>query len=185
MRIVAGTHGSRKLNTLDGMNTRPTGDKVRAAMFSRIGPFFNGGTFLDLFAGSGACGLEAISRGMEKAIFVEKNPKAIKVIESNIKLLKENDKAKVLRGDSMKIIESIKEPLDVIFLDPPYDFPQLEELIEKIVTSQCIDENTDLIIETDSKNHLQDSYGSFIKVQEKSYGLACLHYYVKGENHDL
>lgn len=177
MRVVAGTHGSRKLNTLDGLNTRPTGDKVRAALFSRIGPFFSGGTFLDLFAGSGACGLEALSRGMEKAIFVEKNPKALKVIESNIKLLGENEYSKVMRGDSIKIYESIDEPLDVIFLDPPYEFPKLEQLIETIVTSNNISNNTDIIVETDNKTQLKDQYGLFTRVQYKSYGLASLHFY--------
>lgn len=179
MRIVAGTHGSRKLNTLDGDNTRPTGDKVRAAMFSRIGPFFGGGVFLDLFAGSGACGLEAISRGMDKSVFVEKNPKAQKIIQKNIELLDEKDKAQLIKGDAIKMFDSLQETFDVIFLDPPYQFPGLETLIEHIVQSNKVTDQTDLIIETDSKTVLKDTYGSFERVQNKSYGLASLHYYRK------
>lgn len=181
MRIVAGTHGSRKLNTLDGDNTRPTGDKVRAAMFSRIGPFFSDGVFLDLFGGSGACGLEALSRGMAKAVFVEKNPKAVTIIKKNIDLLKENSRTEVIKGDSSKVFASLKDCFDVIFLDPPYHFEGLESLILEIVRSDKVSSRTDLIIETDSKTELREVYGNFEKVQYKSYGLACLHYYVMKE----
>lgn len=177
MRIVGGSDGSRSLNTLEGMDTRPTADKVRGALFSRLGPYFSGGSFLDLFGGSGACALEALSRGMDEAYIIEANSRAIKVIESNIALLKRQKQSSLIKGDSFKVIDRLDKEFDLIFMDPPYDYPELEALIEKITDSDICGINTDLVIESDSKKELKETYNDFELIKEKSYGHAKLWYY--------
>ncbi|WP_043028815.1 RsmD family RNA methyltransferase, partial [Streptococcus suis] len=92
MRIVSGSYGGRPLKTLDGKTTRPTSDKVRGAMFNMIGPYFEGGRVLDLYAGSGGLSIEAISRGMESAVLVERDRRAQAIIRENIAMTKEADK---------------------------------------------------------------------------------------------
>ena len=96
MRIVAGEYSSRKLETLKGDATRPTLDKVREAVFSSLGVFFAGGAVLDLYAGSGAIGLEALSRGMDQAVFVDSSREAVRVIRNNIASLKAGERSRVL-----------------------------------------------------------------------------------------
>ncbi|WP_373757106.1 RsmD family RNA methyltransferase, partial [Streptococcus ferus] len=92
MRIVSGNYGGRPLKTLEGKTTRPTSDKVRGAIFNMIGPYFDGGRVLDLFAGSGGLSIEAVSRGMSEAVLVERDRRAQAVIQENIKMTKEADK---------------------------------------------------------------------------------------------
>ena len=88
MRVVAGEFGGRKLKTLSGNNTRPTTDKVKGAIFNMIGPYFDGGKALDLFSGSGSLGIEAVSRGMDQAVLVEKNFRAMEINLENIAVTK-------------------------------------------------------------------------------------------------
>ena len=92
MKIVSGAYGGRPLKTLEGKTTRPTSDKVRGAMFNMIGPYFDGGRVLDLYAGSGGLSIEAVSRGMEQAVLVEKDRRAQAIIASNIQMTKESHK---------------------------------------------------------------------------------------------
>src|SRR5690625_6876170 len=87
MRVIAGSHKGRKLKSVPGKQTRPTSDKVKETVFHTIGPFFTGGKCLDLFAGSGSLGIEALSRGMEQAIFIDQYPKAVQTIKRNLQLL--------------------------------------------------------------------------------------------------
>ena len=96
MRVVSGNYGGRPLKTLDGKTTRPTSDKVRGAIFNMIGPYFEGGRVLDLFAGSGGLSIEAVSRGMESAVLVERDRKAQAIIRENISMTKEADKFQLL-----------------------------------------------------------------------------------------
>ena len=97
MKIVSGTYGGRPLKTLEGKTTRPTSDKVRGAMFNMIGPYFDGGRVLDLYAGSGGLSIEAVSRGMEQAVLVEKDRRAQAIIASNIQMTKESHKFQLLK----------------------------------------------------------------------------------------
>ena len=109
MRIIAGEFASRKLLTREGMETRPTLDKVKEAVFSSLGTYFDGGTVLDLYAGSGAIGLEALSRGMRKAIFVDSSRDAIRVIKENVNALKVNDRCRILNMKAQAALEILQE----------------------------------------------------------------------------
>ncbi|MER2180593.1 MAG: RsmD family RNA methyltransferase, partial [Desemzia incerta] len=108
MRVITGEYGGRRLKAVPGESTRPTTDKIKESLFNMIGPYFDGGNCLDLFAGSGGLAIEAVSRGMDKAVLIDKAPAAIKVIQENIAVTKEEEKFKVIRGDAARVIKNLK-----------------------------------------------------------------------------
>lgn len=142
MRIVAGEFKGRRLAGPPSAATRPTSDKVREALFSTLGPV-DGLNVLDLFAGTGALGLESLSRGAGTAVFVESDRRAIDAIETNLESvgLLRDDRAAVRRGDAIKFLEGAVrdgESFDLVFLDPPYSKaaklgPRLAELLPSVV----------------------------------------------------
>lgn len=141
MRVVSGNYGGRPLKTLAGKTTRPTTDKVKGAIFNMIGPYFEGGRVLDLFAGSGSLAIEAISRGMDHAILVEKDRAAQQVILENIKMTKESEKFQLLKMSAERVLSNLSETFDLVLLDPPYAKEQivenLELLQEKTTDRKC------------------------------------------------
>src|SRR5919108_5919547 len=121
MRVIAGTYGGRTLKTPPGAGTRPTSDRVREALFSILGDRTHGARVLDLFAGSGALGLEALSRGAEHVTFVDDNRAAIGAIKANLAAL--NADAQVRQTDALRFLNAARiggAQYDLIFLDPPY-----------------------------------------------------------------
>lgn len=149
MRIVAGKHRSRKIKGVESPASRATLDKVKESIFQRMGPFFDGGSFLDLFAGSGNMGLEALSRGMYSAVFVDNDYKAIRTITDNIESLNEEDNSRVLKMSytkALEILQSEELTFDVIYLDPPYDFKRYEHLLKNI--SSVANKDTTILLET-------------------------------------
>lgn len=174
MRIVAGEHRSRLLKTLPGDNTRPTLDKVREGVFSSIGPYFDGGVVLDLFAGSGAIGLESLSRGMDKAILVDNNFQAIKIIQENVSSLKEDDRVECWKMDYQKALaQCIQQQVrfDLIYLDPPYSKVDLSAILQIIDEHQLLAKNGLVICETLKEEIVSESYKSFEKKKELVYGI--------------
>lgn len=160
MRIISGEFKGRNINMIKSANTRPTMDKVREAIFNIINPYVIKDSFLDLFAGSGSIGFEALSRGFKMAVFNDLSIDALRVIKSNIELLRVNDRALIKKLDYKKLLNSINIKFSCIFLDPPYKL-------------EVIDECLDLIV----KNDLLVNDGIVICEHEKSY---CL-----GERNDL
>ena len=121
MRIVAGEWGGRRIEAPPGRGTRPTTDRVREAWMSTVAPVLPGARVLDLFAGSGALGLEALSRGAVTATFVEQDAKAISVLRANVQALGAEDAARVVRSDALKYARGLGAgAFDVAFADPPY-----------------------------------------------------------------
>ncbi len=120
MRIIAGTHRGRRIAAPEGRGTRPMLDRVREALFSTLAPRVPEARVLDLFAGSGSLGLEALSRGASAVRFVERDAKAARLILENVKLLGEEQRAWVQRGDALDPASFGEELFDVVFLDPPY-----------------------------------------------------------------
>ncbi|SQJ10118.1 Methyltransferase [Staphylococcus auricularis] len=119
MRVIAGIHKSKPLNSLEGRNTRPTMDKVKEGIFNSL--FDISGQGLDLFAGSGALGIEALSRGMERMIFVDQNFKAVQVIKSNLKKLEIEDQAEVYKNNAARALKALSKrdiQFDLIFFRP-------------------------------------------------------------------
>ena len=159
MRIISGTARGTKLYTLDGMNTRPTLDRVKEPLFNIINFNLEDAVVLDLFAGSGALGLEAISRGARKAFFCEKNKEASVVVEKNIEKTKFNDKAILIKADFEKAIMQIQkqnEKIDVVFIDPPYKTDFVKRSIDALLCSEILNDDFIIIVETDEPNRILD-----------------------------
>lgn len=174
MRIIAGKFKSRHLKTLKGDQTRPSSDRLKEAMFNQLGPYFDKGSFLDIFGGSGAVGLEALSRGFEDVTFIEKNPKAAKIIKENVKTLDVSRQVEVKIGDAKHILKTIEKKYDIIFMDPPYEFNEIDTVV--YLASLNLKENGWLIIETYKDIDINVS-DNIIKKDTRVYGIAKLHYY--------
>ena len=150
MRVIAGSARRLTLKTIEGMDTRPTTDRIKETLFNMIQNDIYGCTFLDLFSGSGAIGIEALSRGAKEAVFVEKNPKAADCIRDNLKAARLADKATLLNcdiSDALKRIENRKSAFDFIFMDPPYNHLWEKEVLTYLAHSSLADEHTMIITE--------------------------------------
>ena len=149
MRIIAGTARSLPLKTIEGMDTRPTTDRIKETLFNMLQNDVPGSYFLDLFAGSGQIGLEAVSRGARYAVFVENNKKACACIEDNIHFTKFDRETKLLQSDVISAIRSMegKYKFDVIFMDPPYKHEYAKEVLECLKDSSILKEDTLIIVE--------------------------------------
>ena len=155
MRVIAGEKRHLLLKTLDDLSIRPTTDKIKETLFNMIHFDIPGKNFLDLFAGSGAIGIEALSRGANKATFVDNNDRAIKVIKENLEHTGLTERAKVIKGDASLSLENLSrenEKYGIVFMDPPYDKRLYVPVFEKIVNSNLIDENTIIILEVGLKD---------------------------------
>ena len=149
MRVIAGKARSLKLKTIEGDSTRPTTDRIKETLFNMINTYMPGCNFLDLFAGSGAIGIEALSRGASKATFVENNKKCIECINYNLKFTKLDQNATVINKTVQFAIEELrnKDIYDVIFMDPPYDNMYEKDVLCKLIDYNLVDENSIIIVE--------------------------------------
>lgn len=173
MRIIAGDLKGRQLKAVPGKNTRPTTDKVKEAVFQVIGPFFQGGAVLDLFAGSGGLGIEAISRGMSHGIFIDKHPKAIHTIHENLTSMKIADKAEVFRADAFRAVHAVAKrglQFNLILLDPPYGTIDYGEFLNEIVKLELLKRNGIIYCEHDIAERLPVQHSDFQVVKKANYG---------------
>lgn len=132
MRVITGKARGRRLETLSGDDVRPTTDTVKEAVFSIIQFSIEGRSFLDVFAGSGQMGIEALSRGAKKAVFVDKSRRSLEIIRKNIKTCGFEDDAEIIASDSLSYLSSVQEKFDLVFLDPPYHTGLLQAALEKV-----------------------------------------------------
>lgn len=179
MKIVSGTYGGRPLKTLEGKTTRPTSDKVRGAMFNMIGPYFDGGRVLDLYAGSGGLSIEAVSRGMEQAVLVEKDRRAQGIIASNIQMTKESHKFQLLKMEAHQALNQLQGTFDLVFLDPPYAKEQIVADIEALAERGLLGEEVMVVCETDKAVDLPEEIACLGIWKEKIYGISKVTVYVR------
>lgn len=149
MRVIAGSARSLRLKTVEGITTRPTTDRIKETLFNMISNEVPGACFLDLFSGSGAIGIEALSRGAGQAVFVENNREAVKCIQENLMHTRLTDKAVILTADCLSAAGSLQSygPFDLVFMDPPYHMDLEKEVLRLLKDSPIITENTLLIAE--------------------------------------
>lgn len=155
MRVISGKSRGKKLVSLEGDNTRPTLDRVKEAMFNKIQFNIRDATVLDLFAGTGALGIEALSRGAKEAYFCDKVPEAIQVIKQNVANTNNLDRSIIINKDYNEALENLvlqNKKIDIIFLDPPYKTNLAIESLQKIIMSNLLTEDGIVIIETDDIN---------------------------------
>ena len=185
MRIIAGTFRSRQLKSLKGMALRPTSDNLRETLFNVLGGLVVDARFMDLFAGTGAVGIEALSRGASEAIFVEKHPPAVALIKENLESLEIREGARVVASDALKALERlVKEPsaanarIDLLFLDPPYaETEQYKSVLSYLGGANLLAENAVVIAEHQSKLDLPESFGKLRRVRVLRQGDAALTFY--------
>ena len=150
MRVIAGSARRLPLKTVEGMDTRPTTDRIKETLFNMLQPSIADCMFLDLFSGSGAIGIEALSRGAKLAVMVENNPKALACIRENLKKTKLEEHALVMECDvlaGLKRLEGRGYLFDIIFMDPPYNHNYECQVLEYLAGSHMADRNTTIIIE--------------------------------------
>lgn len=149
MRIIAGTARSLPLKSIEGRDTRPTTDRIKETLFNIIQPDIADSRFLDLFAGSGQIGLEALSRGAQQAVFVENNKKACACIEDNIRFTRFEDRSKLLCMDVMHALRRLegKDEFDFIFLDPPYKSQCEQDILAYLASSGLLKDDARIIAE--------------------------------------
>lgn len=149
MRVIAGSARRLLLKTPEGMDTRPTTDRIKETLFNMLMPYLSGATFIDLFSGSGGIGIEALSRGARKAYFVENSQKAINCITDNIEHTHFTEQAVVIKQDVFAALNgSIREEVvDIIFMDPPYNQQYEKRALELLKDASYITEDTLIVIE--------------------------------------
>lgn len=149
MRVIAGKARRLQLKTPDGMNTRPTTDRVKETLFNMISHGLADASFLDLFAGSGAIGIEALSRGAARAVFVEKDPKAASCIQENLAHTRLAPQGQLLVTDVFSALRRLEgqERFDYIFMDPPYDHLLEKQVLEYLSDSDLLAEDGLIIVE--------------------------------------
>lgn len=147
MQVIAGTHRGRKLKTLKGDLTRPTSGLVRGAMFSILGDRIPEARVLDLFAGSGALAIEALSRGAQEAVLVERAADAQKIIQDNLQALGLGDRATLVRGDALGKLRTLQGPFDVVLADPPYRTVDWSELLQALQTAGLLAPEAAVLVE--------------------------------------
>ncbi|MBC6977799.1 16S rRNA (guanine(966)-N(2))-methyltransferase RsmD [Streptococcus cristatus] len=179
MRVVSGKYGGRPLKTLDGKTTRPTTDKVKGAIFNMIGPYFDGGRVLDLYAGSGSLGIEAVSRGMDSAVLVEKDRRAQAIVAENIAMTKEVARFELFKMESSRALEHLTGQFDLVLLDPPYAKEQIIADIEKMAERKLLSEDIMVVCETDRSVDLPEEIADLGIWKQKIYGISKVTVYVR------
>ncbi len=152
MRVIAGTARSLRLETLDSLDTRPTTDRIKETLFNILSGDIPDCVFLDLFSGSGAIAIEALSRGAKQAFLVEQNRKAVDCIKRNLAFTHLDDRAGVITGDCVAAIDSLermKVVFDIIFMDPPYGKLLEKQVLYRLADSSIVDANTLIVVESD------------------------------------
>ena len=177
MRIISGKARGTKLYTLEGENTRPTLDRVKESIFNIIQGKIEGAKILDLFSGSGAIGLEFLSRGAESAILCDKSKEAVNIIKKNIEKTHMEKKAQVINTDFENCLEKLRnEQFDIIYLDPPYATDYISKSLEKILQLNIAKEESQIIIETDDVERIEKEIENLDVeiVDKRKYGRATI-----------
>lgn len=179
MRVIAGTYGGRRLKAVPGTQTRPTTDKVKEALFSMIGPYFDGGQVLDLFAGTGGLAIEAVSRGCDQAVLVDKQRQAQAVITENIALTKESERFRLLKTPAqtaLKLLADEQQQFSYVFLDPPYRFKIIHQLLETLSELSLLTDSARVIVETEREDDVELPVG-FELIKHHDYGITKISVY--------
>ena len=182
MRIIGGEHGGRRIVAPRGRSTRPMLDRVREAVFSTVAPWVPGGRVLDLFAGSGSLGLEALSRGAAHARFVEHDPRALVLLRANAASLALEERSETLQGDALSPATWGAGPLDLVFLDPPYALleepggqQRVRATLVALVESRLAPDGV-MVLHVPRHRLGEQAFGPELVVRERSYGTSSIWY---------
>ena len=179
MRIISGEFGGRRLKAVPGQNTRPTTDKIKESLFNILGGYFDGGVMLDMYSGSGAVAIEAVSRGMDRAFLFENNRLAQKTIEQNIEITKSPEQFHLKRQNvkqGLKIIASDPafKPFKLVFMDPPYRLQEIVKDIEQLQELNLVSPDCVIVCEVDKEVQLPELILGFEQYKRVEYGITAL-----------
>ena len=179
MRVISGKARGTVLKTPDGMQTRPTADRVKEALFSILQFELPGTRVLDLFGGTGQLGIEAISRGAKSAVFVDAGEQACKLIKENLRRAKMEGEGRVVRSDYLQYLSQCRETFDIIFLDPPYAEVFLENAIKKISEIDILQSGGIIVAELPAEKALNLEIEGYSRTKDYKYGNTVLTLYRK------
>ncbi len=177
MRVIAGKMRGMNLNSPKDRRVRPTTDRIKEDLFNIIMPYVIDARVLDLFAGSGAIGIEAISRGSEFVTFVDKSKASIDLIKQNVNKTKCFDECEIIKTDALSFLDTCESKYDIIYLDPPYKYDKIKLIIEKIDKCGILKKEGVLIVEHDRKISFDEKISRFKMYKSKTYSLSMLSFY--------
>jgi 16S rRNA (guanine966-N2)-methyltransferase len=181
MRVIAGEHRGRRLVAVPGKGTRPTTDKVKESIFNMIGPYFSGGWALDLYAGTGGLGIEALSRGVERAVFVELDAKAFSVVKQNVAACRLDERAELYRTDAARALKALSKRgvvFDLVFLDPPYAQQKIAEEVAVMQELKLLAPDAWIVAEHDAAVTLPGRIGRCVIDRSATYGETAITLYL-------
>lgn len=173
MRIIGGEFRSRRLKSPEGLATRPTPDRLRESLFNILSPVIAGSVFVDAYAGCGAVGLEALSRGARRVVFIERSRPALKTLEENLRILKAEGRARVIHGNVSTFLKA--QQADIVFLDPPYEAEAEYEIALTAATADLV------VAQHAARFSLQDRYGRLERYRIVKQGDNSLSFYRPAE----
>lgn len=170
MRVISGSARGRRLKELQGMETRPTTDKVKESLFNIIQFDIPGRRVLDLFSGTGQLGIEALSRGAASCTFIDQRRDAVKLIRENLAECRLSEQGRVIQGDSLAFLSACREKFDVLFLDPPYHTDLIDRALELATKIDILSENSIIVCETMAQRELPQLPAPYEWGKEYRYG---------------
>lgn len=173
LRIISGSLRGKKLHTLPGKKIRPTADRLRESIFNILASRIHKATVLDLFAGTGALGLEAISRGAERAVFIDNDRQALSVIARNIEACNFSNRAQIIRWDikrNLNCLQAFNPPFDLVFIDPPYNQKTIHPALHNLFKSACLRSEACVVLEHSVDEPLENDLEAFEIVDQRKYG---------------
>lgn len=177
MRVIAGQARGRRLKAPKGMNTRPTSDRVKEAVFNVLAGRLNQSRVLDVFAGSGAMGIEALSRGAQRAVFIEKNHRAWLTLKENLLLTGFAELAQIYRGDYVNILPELNGTFDIAILDPPYNRGFIQPAASLITSLGLLEPDGLIVVETNAKSRETPDVKMLKLLKDSVYGDTAVLYY--------
>ncbi len=180
MRVLGGRCRGRRLKAPGGLALRPTAGRVRASLFEILAPRLPGAVFADLCAGTGGVGIEALSRGADRTVFVERHRPTVRLLRTNLQRAGLADRAEIYAMEVDQFLRAAGRQghrFDLLFLDPPYAAPELETILTRLAATPCLSEDGLLIVEHASRRSLPDRVGRLVRARHRRYGDTSLSFY--------
>ncbi len=180
LRVISGSRRGRKLLTVKGMRTRPTADRMRESLFNILSNRVIGSHILDLFAGTGALGIEALSRGATSAVFIDKEKEAFSIIGRNLEICRLEEQSKVMRWDiatNLKCLEGKEPKFDMVFMDPPYDQGLAQKALANLYQSNSVTNGAIVVVEHSPAEPVHENLFGFEMTDQRRYGRTCFSFF--------